>query len=67
MLEVVTDTSPLQYLHQINQLNLLPTLYQKVRIPQAVVDELARGTAQGISLPDLTSFILADTESSSRI
>ncbi len=55
MPEVITDTSPIQYLHQINQLNLLPTLYGRIRMPQAVADELAQGRVQGISLPDPTS------------
>jgi len=55
MPEVITDTSPIQYLHQINQLNLLPTLYAQIRMPQAVADELAQGRTQGISLPDPTS------------
>ncbi|OLP17405.1 nucleic acid-binding protein [Leptolyngbya sp. 'hensonii'] len=51
MPEVITDTSPMQYLYQIAQLDLLPTLYGQVRMPQAVADELAQGLAQGISLP----------------
>lgn len=51
MPEVITDTSPIQYLYQINQLNLLPILYGQVKIPQAVADELAQGRAQGIPLP----------------
>jgi uncharacterized protein len=51
MPEVVTDTSPIQYLYQIAQLDLLPTLYGQVRMPQAVADELAQGLTQGISLP----------------
>ena len=55
MPEVLTDTSPIQYLYQIDQLDLLPMLYKQVSIPQAVAHELARGRAQGISLPDLTS------------
>ena len=55
MPEVITDTSPIQYLYQINQLNLLPTLYKQVKMPQAVADELAQGRAQGISLPDPNS------------
>ena len=55
MPEVIADTSPIQYLYQINQLNLLPTLYGQVRMPQAVADELTQGRSQGISLPDLTS------------
>ena len=52
MPEVITDTSPLQYLYQLAQLDLLPTLYGQIRMPQAVADELAQGRVQGISLPD---------------
>jgi len=55
MPEVITDTSPIQYLYQIAQLDLLPTLYGQISMPQAVADELAQGRAQGISLPDPTS------------
>lgn len=55
MPEAITDTSPIQYLYQINQLTLLPILYEQVRMPQAVADELAQGRAQGISLPDPVS------------
>jgi len=55
MPEVVIDTSPMQYLYQIAQLDLLPTLYGQVRMPQAVANELAQGRTQGISLPDPTS------------
>jgi uncharacterized protein len=54
MPEVITDTSPIQYLYQIAQLELLPTLYGQIRMPQAVADELAQGLVQGISLPDPT-------------
>lgn len=55
MPEVIADTSPIQYLYQINQLTLLPTLYQQIKIPQAVADELAQGITQGVSLPDVAS------------
>lgn len=51
MPEVITDTSPIQYLYQINQLNLLPILYGQVKMPQAVADELAQGRAKDIQLP----------------
>ena len=51
MHEVITDTSPIQYLYQIAQLDLLPTLYGQIRMPQAVASELAQGRAQGIALP----------------
>lgn len=37
---VVSDTSPICYLLLINQIDILPTLYNSVTIPQAVADEL---------------------------
>jgi len=55
MPEVITDTSPLQYLYQLAQLDLLPALYRQIRVPQAVADKLAQGLVQGISLPDPTA------------
>lgn len=39
---VVSDTSPITNLTQINRLDLLPKLYGAVTIPQTVADELAR-------------------------
>jgi len=50
--EVITDTSPIQYLYQTNLLNLLPTLYGQIIMPQAVADELAQGRKQGVLLPN---------------
>jgi predicted nucleic acid-binding protein len=50
--EVVCNTSPLQYLHQLGQLELLSSLAKRVIVPDAVVGELAAGTAQGLDLPD---------------
>lgn len=52
MPEVIADTSPLQYLYQTNLLDLLPTLYGHILIPQAVVEELSQGRKQGVFLPD---------------
>jgi predicted nucleic acid-binding protein len=53
--EVISDTSPLQYLHQLGLLDLLPQLVGQVAVPQAVVDELEEGRALGHDLPDVTS------------
>lgn len=55
MAEVVCDTSPLQYLHQIRLLHLLPSLAARAVVPPAVEKELLAGRAQGIDLPDLRS------------
>lgn len=53
MAEVVCDTSPLQYLHQLRLLHLLPSLASSVIIPPAVEEEILAGKAQEIDLPDL--------------
>ncbi len=52
MPEVISDTSPLQYLFQTECLNLLPALYGTVSVPDGVVDELAAGRAQGVMVPN---------------
>jgi predicted nucleic acid-binding protein len=52
--EVICNTSPLQYLHQLGQLELLPRLTRSVIVPEAVVIELAAGAARGLDLPDPT-------------
>ena len=54
MPEVIADTSPIQYLFQINLLDLLPALYGRVMLPQAVARELSVGLASGTNLPDIT-------------
>jgi hypothetical protein len=50
---VISNTSPLQYLYQLGELELLPRFYQQVTIPPAVVQELADGRALGVVLPVL--------------
>ncbi len=55
MREVIVDTSPLQYLHQVGLLDLLRRLYGQITVPGAVVRELAAGQAQGIVLPDVAT------------
>ena len=54
MPEVVCNTSPLQYLHQTGMLRVLPTLYGRVLVPQAVADEIGVGLKAGVNLPDLS-------------
>jgi predicted nucleic acid-binding protein len=49
---VIVNTSPLQYLHQIGQLHLFPKLFGHIIIPEAVEAELTAGRRRGISLPD---------------
>ncbi len=51
MPEVICNTSPLQYLHQIDQLSILPALVGSVIVPPAVLVELDAGIAKGLDLP----------------
>lgn len=53
MREAICDTSPLQYLHQIDCLHLLSGFYAQVLIPPAVVSELDRGRTLGVDLPNV--------------
>ena len=43
----------LQYLHQIDLLDLLPALFGQVQIPHAIVAEMDEGTRRNVSLPTL--------------
>ncbi len=45
---IVADSSPLISLAILEQLDLLPQLYQRVLVPPAVWDEV---TVQGVGLP----------------
>jgi len=42
---VVADTSPLNYLVQIEKAHVLPSLYERVLVPNAVLDELRHPAA----------------------
>lgn len=55
MPEVISNTSPLQYLHQLGLLDLLPRMVGHVTVPQAVADELGAGRALGHDVPDVAS------------
>lgn len=55
MPEVISNTSPLQYLYQLGLLELLPRLAGRVTVPRSVVDELEAGRALGHDLPDVVS------------
>ena len=48
----ISNTSPLLYLHQVGQLELL---YDIVIVPPAVKTELEQGKALGVNVPDLSS------------
>lgn len=55
MPEVIADTSALQYHYQAELLDLLPTLYGSILVPEGVADEIAKGRSLGVSLPDLAA------------
>jgi uncharacterized protein len=49
--EVICDTSPLQYLHQLGQLSILPALAGSIIVPPSVQVELDAGILKGLDLP----------------
>jgi hypothetical protein len=51
MPETISNTSPIQYLFQCNLLDLLPSLFDRVIIPEAVVAEISEGRGLGVPLP----------------
>ena len=57
MPEVISNTSPLQYLYQLGLLDLLPQSVGRITVPQAVVDELEAGRLLGHDLPEVSSLM----------
>jgi predicted nucleic acid-binding protein len=55
----ICNTSPLQYLHQLRLLDLLPRLYPRILVPTAVVGEIEAGRALGHDLPDVSALAWA--------
>lgn len=53
---VISNTSPLFYLHRLRHLDLLQKLYRRVVVPEAVVDELKAGRDQGEDAPDVADY-----------
>ena len=62
MADIVCNTSPLQYLHQLGQLELLQQLCGEIIVPTAVVDELRVGRESGIDVPDPESIDWMDIQ-----
>ncbi|MGD0039679.1 MAG: DUF3368 domain-containing protein [Isosphaeraceae bacterium] len=52
MADAVCNTSPMQYLHEVGLLMIIPSLVGQVLIPPAVDAELAVGRSLGLDLPD---------------
>lgn len=63
MPDLISDTSPLQYLYQLDLLSVLPELTGRVRVPPAVIEELAEGRAQGVNLPSPQKYAWVTTQS----
>lgn len=63
MSEVICNTTPFQYLHQIDQLKILPALVGTVIVPPAVLDELGEGAAHGVDVPELSSLSWVEVRS----
>lgn len=53
MSEIICNTSPLQYLHQLGLLDVVRKIVWQITIPSAVVAEIEEGRARGVDLPDL--------------
>lgn len=55
MAEVICNTSPLQYLHQLGALRFVPALVKTITVPPSDQEELNAGRRLGLHLPDLQS------------
>lgn len=63
MPDVICNTSPLQYLWQLDLIHLLNKIYDHIIIPDAVVDELNQGRKIGVEVPVPESFDWIKTRS----
>ena len=52
---VISNTSPLLYLHLIGRLELLARLYGEVLVPSAVEAELQAGAERGVNVPKIAT------------
>ena len=53
MPDVISNSSPMQYLYQAGMLNILPALFGQICVPEAVVAEQEEGRRRSVSLPTL--------------
>ena len=53
---VISNTSPLFYLHRLRHLDVLQKLYRQLVVPEAVRDELHVGRVQGEDTPEITAY-----------
>lgn len=52
MSNVISNTSPLLYLHRVGAIALLPKLFDEVWVPDSVKDELLAGQTKGYDVPN---------------
>lgn len=60
MAEAICDTPPIQYLYQLGLLDLLPTFFRRVTIPEAVAAEIVEGQRIGVPLPEVRNLDWVD-------
>lgn len=53
---IISNTSPLFYLHRLGHLDLLHKLYLRIIVPEAVVNELKVGQERGEDAPDVADY-----------
>ncbi len=53
---VISNTSPIFYLHRLRLLDLLQKLYQEIIVPKAVAVELEAGRRKGEDVPAIDSY-----------
>ena len=67
MPKIITNTSPIYYLHQIDALLWLPELFTGISTPSAVERELRQGREKGHNAPDLSNYAWIHIENPSHI
>ena len=53
---VISNTSPIFYLHRVGYLELLEKLYGEIVIPNAVLEELKEGEKEGEDVPNVSKY-----------
>ena len=56
MPKIISNTSPLLYLHRIGALAWLPEMFSEIWIPPAVILELEKGRKQGHDVPNVENY-----------
>lgn len=53
---IVSNTTPIFYLHRVGYLELLRKLYDEIIVPDAVIEELEEGRKQGEDVPEINKY-----------